>query len=63
MKVEDVVFSLIKKEKETKGIVYEPKILKMASLLNIHPDTYERIKERLIETRKIEKNGLKLLLL
>ena len=63
MKTEDVIFSLIKKEKEVKGMIYEPKIMKMATLLNIHPDTYERIKERLIEDGKIGKSGLKLLLL
>lgn len=63
MKIEEVIFSLIKKEKETNGMIYEPKIMKMATLLNIHPDTYERIKERLIENGKIGKSGLKLLLL
>lgn len=63
MKIEEVIFSLIKKEKETNGMIYEPKIMKMATLLNIHPDTYERIKERLIEDGKIGKSGLKLLLL
>ncbi|MDI6826486.1 MAG: hypothetical protein QMD36_04860 [Candidatus Aenigmarchaeota archaeon] len=62
MKIEDVIFNLIKKENETNGMVYEPKILKMATLLNIHPDKYEKIKERLIEAGKIEKNGLKLVL-
>ena len=63
MKIEEVIFSLIKKEKETNGMIYEPKIMKMATLLNIHPDTYERIKERLIVDGKIGKSGLKLLLL
>jgi hypothetical protein len=63
VKIEEVIFSLIKKEKETNGMIYEPKIMKMATLLNIHPDTYERIKERLIEDGKIGKSGLKLLLL
>jgi hypothetical protein len=63
MKIEDVIFSLIKKENETRGMVYESKIMKMATLLNIHPDTYEKIKERLIENGKIGKSGLKLLLL
>jgi len=63
MRTEEVIFSLIKKEKESKGMVYDPKIMKMATLLNIHPDTYERVKERLIEDGKIGKSGLKLLLL
>ena len=63
MKIDDVIFSLIKKEKEARGMVYDPKIMKMATLLNIHPDTYEKIKEKLIEDGKIGKSGLKLLLL
>ena len=63
MKTEDVIFSLIKQENDKHGMVYEPRIVKMATLLNIHPDTFERIKERLIERGKIEKNGMKLLLL
>jgi len=63
VKIEEVIFSLIKKEKETNGMIYEPRIMKMATLLNIHPDTYEKIKERLIEDGKIGKSGLKLHLL
>ena len=62
MKIEEVIFSLIKKENEARGMVYEPKIMKMATLLNIHPDMYERVKERLIENGKIGKSGLKLLI-
>ena len=61
MKAEEVIFNLIKHENERNGgMVLEPKIIKMASLLNIHPDKYERIKERLIESGKVEQNGLKL---
>ena len=63
MRAEDVIFNLIKKENETNGMVYEPKLVKMATLLNIHPDTLERIKERLIERGKIEKEGMKIFLL
>ena len=63
MECEDVIFKLIKQENEKHGMVYEPRIVKMATLLNIHPDTFERIKSRLIERGKIEKNGMKLLLL
>ena len=60
MKAEEVVFNLIKQEKEKNGMVYEPRIIKMATLLNIHPDTYQRIRERLIERGKLAKTGLKL---
>ena len=60
MRAEEVVFNLIKHENEKNGKVYEPRIIKMATLLNIHPDTYERIRERLIERGMIAKAGLKL---
>jgi len=60
VEAEDVIFSLIKQEKEKNGMVHEPKIIKMATLLNIHPDTYQRIRERLIERGKLAKTGLKL---
>jgi len=60
VKAEEVVFNLIKQEKEKNGMVYEPRIIKMATLLNIHPDTYQRIRERLIERGKLAKTGLKL---
>ena len=63
VKVEDVIFNLIKKENERSGgFVYESRIMKMATLLNIHPDQYQRIKSRLIQTGKIEKQGIKIFL-
>jgi hypothetical protein len=62
IKAEDVVFNLIKKENERNGMVYEPRVMKMATLLNIHPDRYERIRNRLIDRGKIEKEGMKLFL-
>ena len=60
MKPEDVIFNLIKQENDRNGMVYEPRIVKLATLLNIHPDKYERIRQRLIERGKIAKEGLKL---
>jgi len=60
VRAEEVIFNLIKHENDKNGMVYEPRIIKMATLLNIHPDTYERIRERLIERGKIAKAGLKL---
>ena len=63
MKAEEVIFNLIKMEKDRNGgVAYEPRIMKMATLLNIHPDRFERIKERLIERGKIGKDGIKLFL-
>jgi hypothetical protein len=63
VRVEEIIFNLIKKENEKSGMVYEPRLVKMATLLNIHPDTFERVKERLIESGKIEKEGMKIFLL
>jgi len=60
VKPEDVIFNLIKQENDRNGMVYEPRIVKLATLLNIHPDKYERIRQRLIERGKIAKEGLKL---
>jgi len=60
VKAEEVVFNLIKHEKKKNGMVHEPRIIKMATLLNIHPDSYVRIRERLIERGKLAKTGLKL---
>jgi hypothetical protein len=63
VKNEEIVFSLIKTENDKNGgMVYEPRVLKMATLLNISPDVFVRIKERLIETGKIGQKGLKLFL-
>jgi len=60
VKPEEVIFNLIKQENDRNGMVYEPRIVKLATLLNIHPDKYERIRQRLIERGKIEKEGHKL---
>jgi hypothetical protein len=60
VRAEEVVFNLIKQENKRNGKVHERRIIKMATLLNIHPDTYQRIRERLIERGKIAKTGLKL---
>lgn len=57
MKEEDVVFSLIKKACEDTGSVFERKVFRMALLLNIHPDKYNRIKDKLIERGRIVVDG------
>jgi len=53
MKGEDVVFSLIRKGCEEEGSVFERRIFKMALLLNIHPDKYRKIKDKLVEKGKV----------
>jgi hypothetical protein len=57
MKEEQVIFSLIKRDCETNGSTNESKLVKMATLLNIHPDIYQKALERLIESRQIGKHG------
>ncbi len=57
LKEEEVIFNLIKMSCEENGSVIEDKVFKMAQLLNIHPDKYQKIKTRLIESGKISKNG------
>jgi hypothetical protein len=62
-KTDEVIFDLIKKEKNRNGgFVYEKRIVKMATLLNIHPDAYEKIKQRLVQTGKIQSQGPKIFL-
>lgn len=60
MRDEEVIFNLIKRENDRNGMVNESRIVKMATLLNIHPDRYERVRQKLIESGKIAKEGLKL---
>ena len=63
VRVEDVIFNLIKKENDRSGgFVYETRIMKMATLLNIHPDKYVKIKQRLVQTGKIGTQGHKIFL-
>jgi len=57
MNEEQLLFNLIKKDCETNGYTDEAKIAKMASLMNIHPDRYQKIVDSLIEARKVSKNG------
>jgi len=63
MDEEEIIFNLIKMSCEKDGSVFEEKVFKMAQLLNIHPDKYEKIKNKLIESGKIAKNGSDLMLL
>ena len=60
---EDVVLNLIKQGCEEGGCVIEDKVFKMAQILNINSENYEKIKTRLLETGKINKDGENIFLL
>ncbi|OGI14743.1 hypothetical protein A3K63_02600 [Candidatus Micrarchaeota archaeon RBG_16_49_10] len=59
MNDEEVVFKLIKMgcEEQDEGQVYEEKVLRMAQLLNINLERYQKVKTRLLETGKVAKTG------
>uniref|UniRef100_A0A7C5UVI9 Uncharacterized protein n=1 Tax=candidate division CPR3 bacterium TaxID=2268181 RepID=A0A7C5UVI9_UNCC3 len=57
MNEEKIVMGLIRKDCEINGCAEESRLAKMASLMNIHPEKYQRALENLIETRKIDKRG------
>lgn len=59
MNEEEVIFNLIKMgcEETQEPEVGEDKVLKMAQLLNINLEKYQKVKTRLLETGKIGKNG------
>lgn len=57
MKEEDIIFSLIKKDCEESGSVLECKVLKMAQLLNINPDKYQKIRNKLVDRGKVVVDG------
>lgn len=62
MKEEQVLLKLIKKDCEINGSADESRLAKMASLMNIHPEKYQKIVEALIESKKVERNGKAFLL-
>ena len=57
MKDEEIVFSLLKKDLEKKNKVGASRLFKMASLMNITTDKYQKALEHLIEDKKIAKSG------
>ena len=65
MNDEDVIFNLIKMTCEEQGQneVFEDRVLKMAQLLNINLERYQKVKTRLLESGKIGKSGENLFLL
>ena len=60
---EDVVLNLIRQTCGENGSVIEDKVFKMAQILNIQPERYEKIKTKLLETGKINKDGNQIFLL
>ncbi|MEM5793148.1 MAG: hypothetical protein QXY45_02205 [Candidatus Aenigmatarchaeota archaeon] len=63
MSEEEVILKLIKQSCQQNGCAHEEKVLKMAQILNIHPERYEKIKTKLLETGKINTDGENLFLL
>jgi hypothetical protein len=57
MNEEKILLSLIRKDCEINGYTDENRLAKMASLMNIHPEKYQKVLETLIETRRINKKG------
>ncbi|MBU5690301.1 MAG: hypothetical protein QXM68_04100 [Candidatus Aenigmatarchaeota archaeon] len=57
MNDEQILLSLIKKDCEINGFTDELRLAKIASLMNIHPERYQKTLEYLIETKKIGKKG------
>jgi hypothetical protein len=57
MNEEKILLSLIRKDCEINGYTDESRLAKMASLMNIHPEKYQKVLETLIETRRINKKG------
>jgi len=60
---EEVVFKLITQGCEKSGSVVEDRVFKMAQILNINAEKYEKIKTKLLETGKINKDGNQIFLL
>ncbi len=57
MKEEDVILSLVKDLSEKNGNCYEPKLVKLATLLNINAERVQKIKEDLAQKGKLEIKG------
>ncbi|MBU5688281.1 MAG: hypothetical protein QXJ06_04710 [Candidatus Aenigmatarchaeota archaeon] len=57
MNEEKILLSLIRKDCELNGYTDETRIARMASLMNIHPERYQKVLETLIETKQINKKG------
>jgi hypothetical protein len=60
---EEVILNLIKQTCKENGSVVEERVFRMAQILNIQADKYEKIKTKLLETGKINKDGTQIFLL
>lgn len=63
MDPQDVILSLVKDNFEKYGNCHETRILKLASLLNINPERYQKIKEKLLQKGKLEIKGNDIILI
>ncbi|MFQ6052190.1 MAG: hypothetical protein ACE5K4_10935 [Candidatus Hydrothermarchaeota archaeon] len=54
----NIVLTLIKNEYEKNGVVAEPRIIQMATILNIEASEVKSIIERLVWRGEIEKGGI-----
>ncbi|MCD6226587.1 MAG: hypothetical protein J7J93_02220 [Candidatus Aenigmarchaeota archaeon] len=57
MKEEDVILSLVKDLNQRHGNCDEPKLVKLATLLNINAEKVQKIKEELAQKGKLEVKG------
>ena len=60
---EEVVLNLIRQSCEKSGSAVEDKVFKMAQILNIQPERYEKIRTKLLETGKINRDSGQIFLL
>lgn len=54
---EEVILKLIEQGCQEGGSVGEDRIFKMAQILNISQESYEKVKTKLLESGKINKEG------
>jgi len=62
MDAQDVIISLVRDDFQRNGDCQETRILKLASLLNINAERYQKIKEKLLQKGKLEMKGNNLFL-
>ena len=63
MNDEEVIMNLIRQTCEENGCVIEDKVFRMAQILNIQPERYEKVKMKLLETGKINRDNGRIFLL
>ena len=57
LKDEELVLSLIRNDCERNGTCVEQRLVKLGTLMNIHAERVQKIKENLIEQGKLEMKG------